>query len=420
MRRIVGGVAVNDAGINIRKLVFALLALACGHMLSTLLRTIPAVSLDVMAADFATSPQTLASLTSIYHFAFAASQIPVGAAMDRFGVRPVSLSLLTGTIVGAMASGFATGPESFLFGQFLLGVATSGMLMCPMTLAAKQLSPARFGLWSGAILSIGNIGMLLSSSPLAFVVDHLGWRAGFWISASLGVAVAFAVFALVPRQPAAHADQSSPLSQMAEVLRLGLSRPLRGLIALSLVSLAASLVLRGLWGGPWLMDVKGLSRIEAGNELGLFTLALIVGPLCIGILDRRLGHRRAVLAASHCLSALLLGLMAAGAPQYPISQLFGVAAMPPQYDLVLFVLIGFAVSAQPLLYGMTRQLVDAQNTGKALSAINLAFFLGMALMQSVTGVVAALFGLPAVLLFMGAALLVGTLLFLAYTPPSKA
>src|SRR6266567_1955681 len=213
-----GGKA-DDAGVNIRALIFALLALACGHMLSTLLRTIPAISLDLMAADFCTSPQTLASLTAIYHFAFAASQIPVGAAMDRFGVRPVSLGLLSGTIVGAMASGFATGPESFLFGQFLLGVATSGMLMCPMTLAAKQLSPARFGLWSGAILSIGNIGMLLSASPLAFVVDHFGWRAGFWISAGFGVVVAFAVFALVPRQPAAHADESSPLSQMAQVIR---------------------------------------------------------------------------------------------------------------------------------------------------------------------------------------------------------
>ena len=85
-------------------------------------------------------------------------------------MRPVSLSLLIGTVIGALASGLATGPESFLFGQFLLGVATSGMLMCPMTLAAKQLSAARFGLWSGIILSIGNIGMLLSSSPLAFAV----------------------------------------------------------------------------------------------------------------------------------------------------------------------------------------------------------------------------------------------------------
>ena len=409
-----GGKA-DDADINIRALIFALLALACGHMLSTLLRTIPAISLELMAADFATPPQTLASLTSIYHFAFAASQIPVGAAMDRFGVRPVSLSLLIGTIVGAMASGLATGPESFLFGQFLLGVATSGMLMCPMTLAAKQLSAARFGLWSGIILSIGNIGMLLSSSPLAFAVEHWGWRAGFWISAGAGVLVAFAVYALVPNQTAAHADRSSPLSQMASVLRIGLSRPLRGLIAISLVSLAASLVLRGLWGGPWLMQVKGLSRIEAGNELGLFTIALIVGPLLIGIFDRKFGHRREVLAAMHALAALLLALMAAGAPHFPVSNLFGLAVMPATYDGVLLVVIGIAISAQPLVYGMVRQLVDAQNTGKALSAINLAFFLGAALMQSTTGVVAAMLGLPAVLLFMAAVLVIGTVVFLLYT-----
>ena len=414
------GIAGSDAGIKLRALIFALLALAFGHMLSTLLRTIPAISLDLMAADFGTSPQALAGLTSIYHFAFAASQIPVGAAMDRFGVRPVSLSLLVGTIVGAMASGFATGPASFLFGQFLLGVATSGMLMCPMTLAGKQMSAARFGLWSGLILSIGNIGMLLSSSPLAFVVEHLGWRAGFWLSAVFGVAVAVAVFALVPKQPADHGDGKSPLAQMGEVLRLGLSRPLRGLIALSLVSLAASLVLRGLWAGPWLMNVKGLSRIEAGNDLGLFTLALIVGPLCIGVFDRRFGHRRTVIAAAHVLSAVLLGLIAAGAPHYPVSDLFGVTVMPSRYDLLLLVTIGFAVSAQPLIFGMTRQLVDAQNTGKALSAVNLAFFLGAALMQSATGVVAALYGLPAVLLFMAAALIVGTVLFWVYTSAKTA
>jgi sugar phosphate permease len=170
-----------------------------------------------------------------------------------------------------------------------------------------------------------------------------------------------------------------------------------------------------LWAGPWLMDVKGLSRIAAGNELGLYTLALIVGPLCIGVFDRRFGHRRTVIAAAHLLTAVLLGLMAAGAPHYPVSDLFGVTAMSSRYDLLLLVMIGFAISAQPLIFGMTRQLVDAQNAGKALSAVNLAFFLGAALMQSATGVAAALYGLPAVLLFMAAALIVGTVLFLVYT-----
>jgi len=407
--------ATNDAGDNTRALIFALLALACGHMLSTLLRTIPAISLDLMAADFHIEPQALASLTSVYPFAFAAAQIPVGAAMDRFGVRPVALSLLAGTVFGAVASGFATGPESFAVGQVMLGVATSGMLMCPMTLAAKQLSAARFGLWSGAILSIGNIGMLLSSSPLAFVIDNYGWRAGFWIAALGGIVVALAVFLLVPIQPAEHKDESSPVSQMIEVLRLGLSRPLRGLIALALVSLASSLVLRGLWGGPWLMQVKGLTRIEAGNQLGAFTLAMIAGPLLIGMIDRRLGRRRALVASTHAFAALLITLMALGGPHLAIAWLFGLPVMPPNYDLALFVLIGLFTSAQPLLFGMSRQLVDAQVAGKALAAVNLAFFLGTALMQSVTGAVAAFAGLPAALLFMAAALFVGVLIFLTYT-----
>jgi predicted MFS family arabinose efflux permease len=410
-----GATKAEEAGIGFRTLILALLALASGHMLSSLLRTIPAISLDLMASDFGTSPQALASLTSIYHFSFAASQVPVGAAMDRFGVRPVSLSLLTGTVIGTLVSALAVGPATFVLGQLLLGVATSGMLMCPMTLAAKQMSAAKFGLWSGLILSIGNTGMLLSASPLAFLIDHFGWRAGFSVSAAFGVAVLIAVFALVPRQPAAHADDSSPLHQMAEVLRLGLSRRLRGLIALALVSLGASLALRGLWGGPWLMDVKGLSRIEAGNLLGLFTLAMIIGPICIGAFDRKFGHRRAVVAAAHALAALLFALLAAGAPHFPVSNLFGVAVMPSQYDLVLLILIGLATSAQPLIFGMTRQLIDAHNTGKALSAVNLAFFLGAALMQSSTAGVAALFGLPAVLLFIAAALIIGTALFLVYT-----
>jgi hypothetical protein len=56
----------NEDDVSVRSLVLALLALACGHMLSTLLRTIPAVSLDLMAADFRVEPQALASLTSIY------------------------------------------------------------------------------------------------------------------------------------------------------------------------------------------------------------------------------------------------------------------------------------------------------------------------------------------------------------------
>src|SRR4051794_33888687 len=41
-KRNMDGGKADDADVNIRVLIFALVALACGHMLSTLLRTIPA------------------------------------------------------------------------------------------------------------------------------------------------------------------------------------------------------------------------------------------------------------------------------------------------------------------------------------------------------------------------------------------
>jgi predicted MFS family arabinose efflux permease len=401
-----------------RTLFLALLALACGHTLSTLLRTVPGISLDLMANDFATPPQKLASLIAVYHFSFAAFQIPVGTAMDRFGVRPVSLCLFMGTIVGALASGFATGTASFVFAQFLIGVSTSGMLMCPMTLAAKQLPPERFGLWSGAILSLGNTGMLLSASPLAYIVERYGWRSSFLIAAVVGVVIAAAVYALVPNQPPEQKDHASPLSQMGEVFRLGLSRPMRGIIALALVSLASTLVIRGVWGAPWLMDVKGLSRIQAGNQLGLFTLSLIIAPVCSGIIDRKLGHRRTILAGGHLLGALCIALMALGAPDGVLSRLFHLEVMPSQFDSAMLVVMGFVVSTQSLLFGMTTQLMGPERAGRALAATNLSLFLGTALLQSATGLGATLYGLPSVMMFVAAALAAGALTFWAYTRPA--
>ena len=386
MRRIVDGVSV-DGGNKTRALVLALLALACGHMLSTLLRTIPAISLDVMAADFATTPQTLAGLTSIYHFFVCRVADLVGAAMDRFGVRPVSLSLLVGTVVGAMASGLATGPESFLFGQFLLGVATSGMLMCPMTLAAKKLSPWRFPVVGRDPVDrqyrhaavVEPAGLCRRSSGLATPAF------GIWRPRGRGL-----VCGLRPgTETGGHSRRrSSPLSQMADVFRLGLSRPLRGLIA-SRWSRWRLVGAAGILGRPVADGGQGIQPHRGRQR---------AGPFHAGIDRWAAMHRgprpkiRPSPGDCRCRTffpALFLVLMAAGAPHFPVSNLFGVTVMSSRYDLVLLVLIGFAISAQPLLFGMTRQVVDAQCRQGAVGD-QPGLLSGAALIQSATGVVAAL------------------------------
>jgi predicted MFS family arabinose efflux permease len=375
------------------------------------------LAIDVMAPDLGVTPQTLAALTSAYHFFFALLQIPIGVALDRYSIRSVSLTLFAGTIAGAAIAAFSTGPLSFFVSQATIGMATSGMLMCPITLAAKRLTPAQFGLWSGVILSFGNSGLLLSASPLAYIVEHWGWRAGYWTAAGAAVVVAGLIAVIVPvARP--DGQQRALGAEMASVLRLGLSRALRGIIILAFVSLAMQLVLRGLWAGPWLMSIKGLSRIEAGNVLLLFTLALVVAPAMSGVIDRKFGHRRVLLLGVHLVAAVLLLTMALGAPGYPLARLLGISLVPVAVDTVLLVTFGFLVSMQPLIYAMIRQAVAPENIGKALSAANLAFFLGTAVMQSITSPIAAYFGLPAVLIVMAVCLTVGALTFFALTGPA--
>ena len=398
-------------------LMAAMVVLTCGHVLSNLLRTAPAVAIDVMAADLHSTAQELAVLTAAYHFSFALCQIPIGVALDRYSIRSVSLVLFAGTLLGAGIAAASQGATSFLLAQVIMGMATSGMLLCPLALAAKRLNPAQFGLWSGLILSLGNGGLLLSSAPLAFVVEHWGWRAGFWLSGAGACLVALLVFLIVPNDRPASTTRRALLTEMTTVLRLGLSPALRGIVILAFVSLAVQMVLRGLWAGPWLMDIKGLSRIEAGQALLLFTVALVMAPTLSGMVDRRFGHRRLLLLGSQLLAAALFVAMAWGGPGQPISRMLGLSIMPVSFDVVTLVLIGCLICVQPLIYGMARQVVPGEHVGKALSAVNLSFFLGTAVMQSATSPIAASLGLPAVLVAMGLMLAIGAILFFVLTRP---
>ncbi len=375
-----------------------ILALTLGHVFSNAVRTLPAVAADVLAADLGLSAEGLAGITALVPAAFALAMVPVGVALDRWGVRRTALALLAVGVVGAVLAAIARGAAGMVLAQAVLGIGCSGMLMCPVTFAARALPLPRFALWSGIIQAVGNTGMLLSASPLALLVEWQGWRAGFWASAALAVLAWTAVALFVRESPLPRDTTRRTVWQDArEVLSLARSPALRPMMVFAFASFAAVLGVRGLWGGPWLMEVKGLGRVEAGNLLLLCTAALTLGPALAGVTDRFLGHRAALMAGSHVLVALFILLLAAGGPGGPLAGAFGVPALPPGYDAAMLALIGLVISFQVLIFPAARAMVRPEQTGRALSAINTSFFGGAAVMQAVSGVAASLAGLAAAL-----------------------
>ncbi|WP_191083107.1 MFS transporter [Roseococcus microcysteis] len=381
--------------------VLPLLALTLGHVFSNAVRTLPAVAADVLAADLAITPETLAAITGAFPAAFALAMVPVGVALDRYGVRPVALWLLAIAGVGAALAALAPSAGTMLLAQIVLGAGCSGMLMAPMTHAAQVLDQKRFGLWSGLIQGIGNSGMLLSASPLAWLVEVAGWRAGFWACLGLG-GVAFAAVALTLRaRPPLPQPGRTILGDTRAVLGFASSARLMGILALAFVSFGAVLGLRGLWGGPWLMEVKGMARIPAGHVLLLGTFMLVLGPALAGWVSSRLGRLPALLAAGHLLAALCILVLLAGGP----------LGTPAWADAGLMALFGLAISFQVLCFAMLRARVRAEESGRALSAMNIYFFGGAAVLQALSGLAFAAGGVGAALLTFAVALVVGTALF---------
>ena len=118
-------------------------------------------------------------LSSIYFLCFAAAQLPLGVALDRFGPRLCMLVSLAVTVLGCIVFALAHSASGLVLGRALLGLGTASFLMAPMALYARWFPPERFSTLAGIQLGVGSLGALFATAPLAHATASFGWRATF-------------------------------------------------------------------------------------------------------------------------------------------------------------------------------------------------------------------------------------------------
>ena len=101
------------------------LPFAAGYYLSYLYRSINAVIAPNLAADAGVGAADLGLLTSVYFLTFAALQLPLGLALDRFGPRRVAAALLLVAAAGAVVFAWADGLSGLVLGRALIGAGVT-------------------------------------------------------------------------------------------------------------------------------------------------------------------------------------------------------------------------------------------------------------------------------------------------------
>jgi MFS family permease len=355
-----------------------LLALTTGFALSQAFRTITAIIATGLQAEFGLTPQALGLFAGAFAFAFGGMQLIMGVGIDFFGLRRTLLVAFPLTVAGSLLSAWAPGYGLVLLGQALIGVGCAPAFLACTVFIARHFPAQRFALVSGLCMGVGGLGMLFTGTPLAWIVQQGSWRMGFGVLAGL-CALAWLLIFWCVHEPANTSTTQPPESLGATFRGFGalfLLPHTWGILLLALVTYASFLALRGLWLGPLLIEKHGFTLVQSGNVALLVSLVSLFSPAVFGRLDPGSARRRGWILGFTLLMAGILGAMG----------LLHHVWMDVGGALALGWLCGFIV----LQYADVRNAYPAAMTGRAMAVFTMAMFLGVALMQWLTGLAASL------------------------------
>ena len=353
-----------------------LAVLASAFTLSQAYRTIAAILAAPLQAEFGLNAQSLGLFAGAFHFAFGALQLLMGIGIDLQGVRRTVLAAFPLAIVGAAVSALAPNFEMLLVGQVLIGIGCAPAFLVCTVFIARQFPAERFAAVSGMTLGIGSLGMLLTGTPLAWLVEATSWRTGFWALGAVSVLSWLLILRLVqePPAPAAATERPTVWGALRSYGALFALPHTLGIMGLAWVTYASFISLRGLWLGPLLIERHGFSLVQSGNVAIAVSVVGMFGPMLFGRFDPGASRRRWIVGFTLAVAAI-----------------FGVMAFNPgaALDVAGLIAVGVLSGYIVLQYADVKAAYPAVMTGRAMAVFTMAMFLGVAVMQWFTGAVAS-------------------------------
>jgi MFS family permease/flagellar motor switch/type III secretory pathway protein FliN len=267
--------------ISFLRTIVGFLPLALGCFLSVLFHRIDAVVADEVMTDLALGEGTAGILTAAFLLAFAASLLPSGIAIDRFGPRTVQSVMMGVVAFAALICSLSTGPFSLAVGRILLGVSTASALLAGIKAVVTWFPRSHLGLGMGCLLAVAGLGALAAGGPAATFMRSYGWGSLFILLAFLAMICAILTALLVPARTAATGDAPDQDHGLPCVLRDPIFRRFAPFAAVVVGTVWA---MQSQWLVGWLVARNGLEITDIISRLGLITVGQTAGSLAWGAL----------------------------------------------------------------------------------------------------------------------------------------
>ncbi len=221
----------------------ALAMLVLSGAVNTIDRAALAIANPLIRHDLGLSLSEMGLLLSAFLWAYAFSQLPIGAMIDRFGPRRVLAAGLAVWSIAQLLCGLVTSTAQFFAARVLLGIGEAPQFPTGARVVRDWFNVRDRGFASGVFNSASTLGTGIAAPLLTGLMLLFGWRWMFIIMGLLGLLVAVLWSALYrnPSQIVLTADENryrtegDPPDRMQQVTlrqwtRLFRSRTMWGMI----------------------------------------------------------------------------------------------------------------------------------------------------------------------------------------------
>jgi sugar phosphate permease len=334
---------------------------------------------DDLAGDFGVAAGVLGLLGSLYFYCYAAMQFPAGLLSDSVGPRKtVTVSLLLAA-VGSVLFGLAPGIRTAFVARVMVGLGVSMVFIPTMKVLSQWFKAGEFAVMAGILNAVGGLGVLAGTWLLGLLATFVGWRVSFQVIGAVTVVLMALAWLVVRDRPA-----DSPNSPVAQPDAIGLLAGARRVVATRhfwpvavwfFFDCGIFFGFGGLWGGPYLMHVYGMSKGQTGAVLSMIAWGMIVGSPLLGMLSERLRSRKRVFILASTVLSLLL-LLAVALP-----------ASLPHWTLFAWFFLFSVFSSAIVIMGFTttKELFPIAMAGTCVGMVNLFPFFGGAVFMWLLG-----------------------------------
>jgi sugar phosphate permease len=346
------------------------------------------VSTSVIAHDllvtFQTNATALGLMSSMYFYFYALEQPLVGHLSDILGPQRVVGIWSLVAAIGCIIFGLSPSIKWAAFGRGIIGFGVGGVYVPAMKAFSQWFKKREFATMTGFLLASGNIGAIVATTPLAWVVSMWGWRVSFFIIGSVTFLLAILTLFIVhdfhpsdePLMKASSSDKKMHMTTSGIFINILTLPRFWMLAAIFFCVFGTYFTFQGLWATPFLMSIFKIDRLQASGLNMLIPVGFILGaPLYGWLADKVFKNKVNVLFSLLAIETIIWVFITF------YSYVLGKGGMA----VLLLIMGGTAGGLGTTIWSLVRETTDSSILGITTGLLNPFPILGAGILQAWTG-----------------------------------